>query len=123
MLQIHKKLLVAFFSVLFMGLFNIASAQYLGPSQEPVLTTVSEVLKNPVDDQEVVLRGQIIKKIKKKHYEFKDSTGTIRTEIDHKLFYNTKITDKSIVEIYGEVDKHFLKSPEIDVKKLTIITP
>lgn len=123
MIKASYKLICICFVAMTMGLFNLAHAQYLGPNQATVLTTVAEILKKPVDDQEVVLEGHITKKIKKNHYEFKDNTGTIRTEIDQKYFYNTKITDKTLVEIYGEVDKDFLRTPEIDVKRLIIINP
>lgn len=121
--KVFYKLILASFVTFMIGLFNQAYAQYSGPSQTTVLTNVAEVLKNPVDDQEVVLRGHITKKINKKYYEFKDNTGTIRAEIDNKYFYNSKITDKTLVEISGEVDKDFTRAPEIDVKRLMIINP
>lgn len=121
MLKALTRLMVACCAVILVGVFGIAHAQYVGPGQGTNLTTVAEVLKNPVDDQEVLLRGKITRKLKKEHYEFKDDTGAIRVEIDDKYFYNLKVTDKTVVEIYGEVEKDFMQSPEIDVKRLTII--
>lgn len=109
-------------AVLAIVVFRSAQAQYVGPSEGTALTTVADVTKNAVDDQMVLLRGKITKKLKKDRYEFTDSTGTMRVEIDDKYFYNVQVTDKTVVEIYGEVDKHFMKSPEVDVKRLTVIS-
>lgn len=118
-----KKLIMTSCVALAIGAAGVAQAQYVGPSQGSTPTTVAEILKKPVDDQMVLLRGKITRKLKKKHYEFNDNTGIIRLEIDDRYFYNVKVTDKTVVEIYGEVDTEFLKSPEIDVKRLTIVTP
>lgn len=123
MKKVLRKLMMAGCAVLALGVFGSVHAQYVGPGQSMTPTTVAEVLKNGQDDQVVVLRGKITKKLRKERYEFKDDTGTIRAEIDDKYFYNLKVTDKSVVEIYGEVEKEFMKSPEIDVKRLTVIQP
>jgi len=117
------KLILAGCATLAIGVFGNAHAQYIGPGDSANLTTVAQVLKNAADDQMVTLRGKLTKKLRKEHYEFTDNTGTIRVEIDDRHFYNTKITDKTVVEIYGEMEKEFMKSPEIDVKRLTVIQP
>ena len=117
------KLILAGCTALAIGVFGSAHAQYMGPGDGANLTTVANVLKNAVDDQMVTLRGKLTKKLRKEHYEFTDDTGTIRVEIDDKYFYNSKVTDKTVVEIYGEVEKEFMKSPEIDVKRMTVIQP
>lgn len=122
-MKTSPKIIAAMGIMLAAGLFNQAQAQYVGPSTQKTaaITTVADVMKNAADDQEVTLRGRIIKKLKKEHYEFQDNTGTIRMEIDDKHFHNIQVTDKTLVEVYGEVEKDFARPAEIDVKKLTII--
>lgn len=94
-----------------------ATAQYVGPSNVK-LTTVAEVLKSGTDDQHVALRGNLLKKVGSEKYEFSDGTGTIRVEIDKKIFPQGPIDDKAKVEIQGEVEKDFMSSPEIDVDSI-----
>ena len=94
-----------------------AFAQYVGPSNVK-LTTVAEVLKSGTDDQHVALRGNLLRKVGSEKYEFSDGTGTIRVEIDKKIFPQGPIDDKVKVEIQGEVEKEFMSSPEIDVDSI-----
>lgn len=85
-------------------------------------TSVKAVLQNPVDDMVVTLRGHIIKKISHDKYIFADSTGQIRIDIDDKYFpYGTPISPTTLVEISGEIDKEFMSSPEVDVKKMIVV--
>ena len=99
-----------------------AHAQYVGPSTGPEAPkTVAAILKNPVDDQAVVLRGHLLRKVGNEKYTFSDGTAEIRVEIDDKVFMNRKIDAKTPVEIRGEVEKDFMESPEIDVNLLTIV--
>lgn len=94
-----------------------ATAQYVGPTTlKP--TTVAEVLKSGTDDQQVLLRGQLLRKVGSEKYEFSDGTGTIRVEIDKKIFPREPIDDKTRIEIQGEVEKEFMSSPEIDVDSI-----
>lgn len=94
-----------------------AFAQYVGPSNVK-LATVAEVLKSGTDDQHVALRGNLLKKVGSEKYEFSDGTGTIRVEIDKKIFPAGPIDEKARVEIQGEVEKEFMSSPEIDVDSI-----
>jgi len=94
-----------------------AFAQYVGPSSLKS-TSVAEVLKSGTEDQQVALRGKLLKKIGSEKYEFSDGTGTIRVEIDNKIFPVEPIDEKTQVEIRGEVEKDFMSSPEIDVDSI-----
>ncbi|MEG0434808.1 MAG: NirD/YgiW/YdeI family stress tolerance protein [Morganella sp. (in: enterobacteria)] len=76
--------------------------------------TVADALKLS-DDANVVLRGKIVSQIDKKHYEFKDSTGTIRVEISPKRWDGLKVTPQDEIEVEGEIDKEWNKT-ELDVK-------
>ena len=98
-----------------------AIAQYTGPGAQPVLTTLAAVLKEPVDDQRVVLRGTILRQVSSDKYIFSDGKQEIRVEIDRKLFPAQAISATTPVEIVGEVEKDFMESPEIDVDALTIV--
>ena len=109
---------VALSLALSLGASGAALAQFVGPSSVK-LTSVADVLKNGTDDQQVALRGKLLKKVGAEKYEFSDSNGTIRVEIDKKIFPRGEpIDDKVQVEIQGEVEKEFMASPEIDVDSI-----
>lgn len=98
-----------------------AHAQYTGPSSTVALTTVTAILKAPVEDQDVVLTGVLLKKLSKDKYIFSDGSEQIRVEIDSKYMLNLTLDEKTRVEIRGEVEKDFLESPEIDVKMIRVL--
>ncbi|MFH0344539.1 MAG: YgiW/YdeI family stress tolerance OB fold protein [Chromatiales bacterium] len=95
-------------------------AQNAGPSTQKAPLSVADILKSPIDDQEVVLHGVLVKKVGKEKYIFSDGTGEIRVEIEAEDFPTQKVDDKARVEIRGEVEKDFLETPEIDVEAITI---
>ena len=78
------------------------------------VTTV-ESAKSLRDDTWVTLRGNIVERISDDLYVFKDASGTINVDIDHKRWNDT-------VEIQGEVDKDW-NSVEIDVKQIRKVNP
>ena len=103
------------------GTFAPAQAQYTGPNAQVTLNNVAAILKNPVDDQPVVLRGYLTRQVAKEKYIFSDGTGEIRVDIDDKHLRGVPVNDKTKVELHGEVEKDFLESPEIDVDLVRII--
>jgi uncharacterized protein (TIGR00156 family) len=98
----------------------VVQAQYVGPSSQKSALTVADILKKPVDDQAVILRGYLVKKVGNEKYMFSDGTGKIRVEIEAEDFPIQKIDDKTLVVIRGEVESEFLNSPEIDVQAISI---
>lgn len=82
-----------------------------------------EKAKNMPDDSIVTLTGNIVSQIPatKDKFMFRDATGEIRVEIDHKYFMGRDVTPANTVRITGEVDKDFGKAVEIDVKHLEIL--
>lgn len=98
-----------------------AHAQYVGPNQTQVYTTVSQVLKNPIDDQYVHLKGKITAKLGHERYTFTDKTGSIRAEIDDEHFMGIQVGPNDTVEIWGEVDTSRTKPVKIDVKRLSVV--
>lgn len=96
-------------------------AQYVGPSTQIQPKSVAEILKNPGDNQVVVLQGHIIKNIGKKKYIFSDGTAEIRVEIDARHMPTQPIDQKTKVQLTGEVETEFMQSPEIDVDPVTVL--
>lgn len=96
------------------GLSTVSHAQYAG-SFAQIESSVAEILKNPVDDLRVVLRGYLLKQVGHEKYLFSDGTGQIRVEIDREDFRGVPVNEKSKVELIGEIEKGYLISPEVDV--------
>lgn len=95
------------------------------------LTNISSVLENPVEGQEVTLRGKIIEQIEgSSDYIFTDGTNKIIIHLeDEELSYNPD----TMVEIVGKVEvdpehleevehDHASEELEIVVDKLTVVT-
>ena len=98
MYSITRTLVVTLATIASLSLAAEAVAQYVGPSSNPNYNSVSDVLKNPVDDMEVALEGTLLKKVGKKKYIFSDGVAEIRVEIDSKHFpVSTLISEKTRV--------------------------
>ncbi len=82
-------------------------------------TTVAKVKDLP-DDSWVILRGNIVKQLDDKHYEFTDGTGTMTVEISHKRWQGVNVTPTDKVEIRGEIDKDW-NSRKVEVKQIQLI--
>ncbi|EJJ4225945.1 YgiW/YdeI family stress tolerance OB fold protein [Salmonella enterica] len=91
------------------------SGGFVGPNGS---STTVESAKSLRDDAWVTLRGNIVERISDDLYVFKDATGTINVDIDHKRWNGLTVTPQDTVEIQGEVDKDW-NSVEIDVKQIT----
>ncbi|WP_455425752.1 YgiW/YdeI family stress tolerance OB fold protein [Dryocola sp. LX212] len=92
-----------------------AQGGFVGPSGSK--TTV-EKAKTLSDDTWVTLTGKIEQRIGGDDYTFRDSTGTINVDIDHKRWNGQTITPQDTVQLEGKVDKDW-NSVEIDVKNVT----
>ncbi|HEY4436849.1 MULTISPECIES: YgiW/YdeI family stress tolerance OB fold protein [Lelliottia] len=80
------------------------------------LTTAAKV-KDQKDDSWVKLRGNITERLSDDRYLFRDTTGTVNVEIDHKRWNGQTISPQDKVEIQGKVDKEWNEF-EIDVKQV-----
>jgi len=98
-----------------------ASAQYVGPSGVETYKTVADILRNPVDDAQVVLSGYLIRKIGKEKYIFSDGVSEMTVDIDDKYFPATPVSEKTKVQIRGEIDKDLLRSPEVEVDFVSVL--
>lgn len=99
----------------------VVQAQYVGPSAQITVSSIADILKNPVDDQPVMLRGLLIKQVGHDKYILSDGTGEIRVEIDAKRFAGQQVDANTKVELRGKVEKDFLQSPEVDVDTLILL--
>lgn len=97
-----------------------AFAQYSGPSEIQELT-VAEILKNPVDDQDVQIQGHLLRQVARKKFIFSDGTGEIVAEIKRKHFAGQSVDDKTKVELIGEVDTSSKRPPEIEVDSVRVV--
>lgn len=94
------------------------SGGFVGPNSS--VTTV-EKAKSLRDDAWVTLRGNVVERTSDDRYTFKDATGTINVDIDHKRWNGLTVTPQDVVEIQGEVDKDW-NSVEIDVKQISKVS-
>jgi len=84
-------------------------------------STVAQVLVDPEDDQQVVLRGSILEQLSTEKYMFSDDTGQIRVDIERDDFPDMEFTPNMQIKISGEVETAFMRQPEIDVETLTVL--
>ncbi|WP_392560040.1 YgiW/YdeI family stress tolerance OB fold protein [Orbus mooreae] len=89
---------------------------------EQTITTVEQA-KQMNKDAWVTLQGNIVKQIGDEDYLFRDSTGEINVEIDHKYWRGQTVTPNDTVQITGEVDHHRYKPTDIDVKRVVVLSP
>ncbi|HEY2451504.1 MAG TPA: YgiW/YdeI family stress tolerance OB fold protein [Scandinavium sp.] len=94
------------------------SGGFVGPNG--TVTTVEQA-KSLRDDAWVTLRGTIVERLSDDRYTFKDATGTMNVDIDHKRWNGVTVTPQDVVEIQGEVDKDW-NSVEIDVKQINKVS-
>jgi len=75
------------------------------PQPAPALpiTTVAEIKTKPVNNQRVVLNGQITQKIGKESYLFNDGTGMIVLDIDDDVPASAVPMNQPLI-IFGQVD-------------------
>lgn len=106
----------------FQGPGNQAQGGFAGPGAQAAGITVQQAKSMP-DDARVTLIGNIVSQLPNDSdkYMFRDNTGEIVVEIDHKYFRGQTVTPANTVRIMGEVDKDFARAPEIDVKSLEVL--
>ena len=102
---------------------GIAAAQYTGPTGTTASMSVKQILDDPRDDQKVTVRGHLLRQIDDDEYIFSDGTGEIVVEIDDDDFPRGETVDeRTVVELFGEVDVDNRRDPEIEVDNVRIIS-
>lgn len=94
-----------------------AKEGFVDPTMTVITVAQAEKMK---DDSRVILRGQIEKRIKGDNYLFRDSTGSIKIDIDDDKWNGVSVGPNDTIEITGEVDKGWSET-EIDVKRVVKI--
>jgi uncharacterized protein (TIGR00156 family) len=67
------------------------------------------------------LEGHIVKQIRKEKYLFRDQSGEVEVEIDDEKWKGRKVGPDIKVRISGKVEKEWLSSMEVEVKRIEII--
>jgi len=116
-----KWLVASFVTALVLGVGS-SGAQYTGPGAAKGAINVAEILKAPVDDMAVVLRGKLLKQLSAEKYTFSDGTGEIVVEIDNHRFPKQPVTETTTVEIHAEVDKELFGKPELEARSVSIVS-
>ncbi|MBO4330255.1 MAG: YgiW/YdeI family stress tolerance OB fold protein [Rhodocyclaceae bacterium] len=100
----------------------VAPGGFQGPMAQAQVTTVAEARKAR-DDTPVTLTGHIVQRLPHDDddYLFRDNTGEIEVDIDHKVFRGQNVTPQTRVRISGEVDQEFMKATSIDVEFLEVL--
>ncbi|CAH6991919.1 Protein YgiW [Vibrio chagasii] len=90
---------------------------FTGPSAVKVKTV--EMALEAKDDTPVILTGHIVSSLGDEEYQFKDSTGEVVVEIDHRDWNGIEATPETKLVIQGEVDKEW-KHTAIDVNTIQL---
>ena len=73
------------------------------------------------DDARVIMRGRIVEKLGDETYMFKDSSGTMRVEIDNDTWRGQVVTPDDYVRLYGEVERN-RRGVSIEVERIYKLT-
>lgn len=101
-----------------------AHAEYVGSGAAPALQSAAVVTAaaaaKMADDSRVTLEGHVVKQLSKDRYTFRDASGEIKVEIDHKYLPVENFGATTRVRLSGEVDKD-ISGVELDVKSVQIL--
>ena len=105
---------------LFLCFASVSFAQFTGPSISGRESTVGQISNTSVGSY-VILTGHIIAHQRDEYFTFRDKTGTIRVEIENRVWQGREISPETRVRLMGEVDRG-LSGRYIWVKSLDVIT-
>lgn len=86
-------------------------------------TPIQAVLAQGKDDQRVVVRGQVLRKLSDERFVVGDNTGSIRVHIEDDAVRRAGIGVGSQVEIAGEIDTNMFKDPTIKAERVVLLAP
>src|SRR5690625_3572728 len=105
------------FIVLAMASVTTAQAQLTG---ETNVHTISAI-KKMSDDTKVIDERYFTRRDGEEEYTFTDGTGEIRIEIADDLWQGREVDSETPIRIYGELDKKWFRSSEIDVDRFEFL--
>lgn len=100
-------------------LATTAGGDYVGPF--PAATPVARVAKAPVNDQLVVVRGHLVRRLGLELYLLRDGSGEITVEIDPSLFPRGPVRADTPVEVRGRVETGWRDGARIEAHSLTVL--
>ena len=95
---------------------SIAGAQSVMP------LTDAERVATAKDEQNVMLRGQIVKQETRTQYLFADGTGNVLVEIKDELLRGNHLAVGTEVEIEGKVETRIPGSPKVEARSVIILS-
>lgn len=101
-----------------LGLSQNAAAQFVGDSNS--IQTVTD-LKEMKDNSWFTLEGHIVKQVREEKYLFRDQSGEVEVEIDSDKWKGRKVNPETKIRISGKVEKGWLSSMEVEVKRIEIV--
>jgi uncharacterized protein (TIGR00156 family) len=101
-----------------LGLSQNAASQFVSDSTS--VQTVAAV-KKMKDNSWFTLEGNIVKQIRKERYLFRDQSGEFEVEIDDEKWKGRKVDPGTKIRIAGEVEKDWLSSMEVEVKRIELV--
>lgn len=67
------------------------------------------------DDDQVKVKGYVVKALGDEEYQFRDATGHIVVEIDDELWQGKKVSAKTPVTIVGEIDVDYEPTKKVKI--------
>ncbi|KVG83440.1 hypothetical protein WJ36_09710 [Burkholderia ubonensis] len=101
-----------------------AWAQYTGPDVDSAAqaTTARQLLASGKDDQYVMLRGRIQKRVDDEQYQFTDGTGDMVAEIERERWPGARaVSEQDTIELMSEYDKEMVGPSKLKVKRVKVI--
>lgn len=100
----------------------VVFANYIDESpSHQVFRSAAEVMKDAKDDDVAQLTGNIVERISKERFIFRDATGEIQVTIDQEKMPTQTFDEKTVFEISGEVELVSKGSVEIDVDSIKVV--
>lgn len=84
-------------------------------------TPIQAVLAQGKDDQRVVIRGQVVRKLEDERFVVADNTGSIRVKIDDDAVRRAGLGIGSHVEVAGEVDTNTFRDSTIKAERVAVL--
>lgn len=113
-----SRLAVFLFVGILFGLAQNAAGQFVSDSAS--VQTVATV-KQMNDNAWFTLEGHIVKQVREEKYIFRDQSGEIEVEIDNEKWKGRKVDPSTKIRIAGKVEKEWLRSMEVEVKRIELV--
>lgn len=110
------RFLIPLLIISFLFVSNV-KAQFTG---DITVHTIAQIMEMS-DDTDVIAEGYITSSIGDEKYIFTDESGEIRVEIDDDLWRGREVDSQTKIRIFGEFDKKWLRSSEIEVERFEIL--